>query len=406
MSVVAILVTTLAATTGAYAGLDPSFSDDGVVQDETIWATAALPDGRIVYATKERGPGRRGITLHLLNQHGDPDSRFSDDGAFTVRWSESIYEGHLTSVLMSADADAITVFTTSDSGLWALARVRVDGTLDPAFGVGGRRMMHGPATWPGPGSALRLRPDGGFDLLHNEPAEYYSIRTSWFRFTPTGRRDHSFAEDGRLMLYSSANGTRSSFNAFAPPGGMFMARVVGPGVLRLIRLNRRGEVDRNFSDDGRLEFRCGPPYEGAAYHADLSIHVDTRGRTIVWCREGTHDVMTRWTSAGTLDPTFGGDGRLRLDTPGNRMTIDDMDRLVLWRGTDDDQVYVARINEFGWWDTCFGYRGRELVDVPADSGAYYAEAVTTRTRIVLGMGWSADAGAIVALDAPTGICAA
>jgi uncharacterized delta-60 repeat protein len=138
--------------------LDPDFDADGRVT--LAWggggATAVLvqPDQRIVVVGS--GPGGETMKVTRLRPDGSPDPGFGAGGTTTIDFGalEDLAGG---AALQPDGKIVVAGYTQADEDV-AVARLASDGSLDPGFGTGGKRVVDfGAATF---GNAVALQPDG------------------------------------------------------------------------------------------------------------------------------------------------------------------------------------------------------------------------------------------------------
>jgi uncharacterized delta-60 repeat protein len=121
--------------------LDPSFGGDGKVTTDFNGQAGAsalvLQDGKLVAA----GFGWNGSTVDFAlarhRQDGSLDRTFGTGGRVTTDFGAG---SQATALVVQADGKLVAAGTVSNDtgGDFALARYRLDGTLDPAFGTGGK----------------------------------------------------------------------------------------------------------------------------------------------------------------------------------------------------------------------------------------------------------------------------
>jgi uncharacterized delta-60 repeat protein len=125
-------------------------------------SVAIQPDGKIVVAGASFAPqaGRADdLAVARLLANGLPDPTFAGDGSTTVDLGGSESGGHVAvqpggKILLVGNTTA----GTSGKDDMAVVRLRVDGSLDPGFGTGGRALVDfGGFEF---GAAISLRPDG------------------------------------------------------------------------------------------------------------------------------------------------------------------------------------------------------------------------------------------------------
>jgi uncharacterized delta-60 repeat protein len=108
-------------------------TDFGTVQDEAF-ALAVQPDGKLVAAGAAGGPGD--FALARYNPDGTLDTSFGTGGKVTTDFGGF---DQVAAVAVQADGKLVAAGTTEgSSAVFALARYNPDGTLDTSFGTGGK----------------------------------------------------------------------------------------------------------------------------------------------------------------------------------------------------------------------------------------------------------------------------
>jgi uncharacterized delta-60 repeat protein len=228
-------------------------------------------------------------------------------------------------------------YTQSDAGDadFALARFKWDGTLDPSFGAGGKvttdfgtdgdyansmaidaqgRIVVGGGGPPASrcGSCTGSAP--GFELA---------------RYEPDGTLDPSFGAGGKVTTHF---GARSGLNSIAidPRGRIVAAGAAANHAFALARYRPSGNLDRSFSNDGKV---TGPlrNADGAGF-----VGIDSRRRIVAVGGGGvTSFLIARYKPNGSLDRSFGRDGKVKTDSAASSVwsaAIDSRDRIVVAAG--------------------------------------------------------------------------
>ncbi len=279
----------------------------------------------------------------------------------------------------------------------ALARLRPDGSLDPAFGSGGRRTIafdlggfsdsveH---VVPYPGNRFL-----GVGIAENVPGTGGSGAVALIRFGPSGALDTSFDLDGRVVQVPTLDGAAVPASvrriAVQDDGRMLVIGTLRPpGALPkafLLRLLGDGSVDANFGEDGRVLLSLGDPTGPASLGYSLALRPDGRilvgGAALVDADVYNFDMfIAQLLPDGSLDPDFGVDGVRfvafdqggeNTDAPSD-LALDAQGRAVLAgyattaaNGTD---IALARILPGGSLDPSFGTGGRALVGFDRGGG--------------------------------------
>jgi uncharacterized delta-60 repeat protein len=292
--------------------LDPAFGDAGTVRtnfgdNDQATALALQPDGKIVVAgvtlTSDSGSGfDMALARYLPN--GRLDTSFSGDGKVTTTFGSGGDDGP-SALALQADGKIVVAGSSNARGTYdfALARYRPNGSLDPAFGSGGKVLTDfGGSDGV---SALALQPDGKIVVAGVSDANG-SDDFALARYRADGALDTSFSGDGKVT---------TDFGGTLDEG---YALVIQP---RNGRLVVAGRSDTNGSDDFAL----------ARYHAI------TCGGVVV-TRIGTNRSETiMGTSGNDVIYGFGGNDTI-LGLGGNDLLCGGTGNDTLRGGDGDDML--------------------------------------------------------------------
>jgi uncharacterized delta-60 repeat protein len=169
--------------------------------------------------------------------------------------------------------------------------------------------------------------------------------------------------------------------------------------IMVTRYTVAGSLDPSFGGTGIVSVGFG--LSGTIVASAGSVAVDSQNRVLVVGNTGNDVAVIRLTSAGALDTTFNGDGRQRIDfggyDNGSSVAIDSLDRALIAAYTTIGQnsiVVVARLTVAGALDSSFGNGGRQTISFGAASEAAYAVAVDSLDRVVV----AGDTGSAAAHD--------
>src|SRR6266540_3094489 len=180
--------------------LDPSFGVGGKVASPfsgQIRALALTPDGQIVAA----GFIGSDFALARYNADGTHDAAFGTGGGVTTGFGDMFAEAH--AVAIQADGKIVAAGHTGTVA-FALARYNPDGSLDPAFGTGGV------VTTPFAGmfveaNGLVVRSDGRLvaagGVLRNDLTSAFVLAG----YLPDGTLDLAFGTGGKLTTDFAGN---------------------------------------------------------------------------------------------------------------------------------------------------------------------------------------------------------
>jgi uncharacterized delta-60 repeat protein len=332
-----VVVALQAAPGGAVTNsdLDTSFSGDG----EAVTSYAG-PSGASSVAFTSRGilvagvlsphdaPARIALARYRVN--GSLDPSFGGDGKVTTVFKAGqVTTAHLLRLPSGRFVVGATV-ESATSAHFALARYRADGSLDPSFGTSGKVVAG-----LGPGS--------------------------WFLRDVIRQANGKLVAGGMLITTDPDSGRQ--FGRFA-----------------LARFLPDGRVDRAYGHDGHVvtAFRTGPV--GADQDSGVNgVAVDVHNRTVAAGWTSADSCHYRWALArylpgGGLDPAFGGDGRVvtafqHNDSRATAVGIGDDNRITVAGSTtargcggnpppETGSAALARYREGGRLDQSFGGDGR------------------------------------------------
>ena len=191
------------------------------------------------------------------------------------------------------------------------------GDLDLSFGVGGKvtTAFQGDAQ----GNSVAVQSDGRLVVAgytHNGSNYDFAL----VRYTTDGTLDTSFDGDGKLTTGFTKNDYANSV-AIQADGKIVVAGYVNSNGdfydFALARFNSNGSPDTSFDGDGKLRTDIGKPTDferGDDTATSMALQAD--GKIVV--AGYTHDysfnrvefALVRYTTDGTLDTSFDGDGKL------------------------------------------------------------------------------------------------
>ncbi len=338
-AVMAASVAVAPSVAAAGGDLDPSFGVGGRVAVLPFGSSrggngiAFQTDGKIVVAgavpvnpewTRQR------FAVARFDVDGTLDPTFGDDGFVSTIFQPGTkcYED-AKAVVVQSDGRIVAAGLTScswvagDDGPWAfaLARYNVDGTPDPTFGDNGAVITNfgTPARHSAEVTALALEPDGKIVAAGRADGGF-----ALARYETDGTLDTTFSDNGRVKTDFTPQFDYLNDIVVQPDGkivaggtgAVFMVDTdkLSPRTV-LARYNIDGTLDESFGRDGKVTtwFRSGR-CTGASESFGLALQPDGRiveGGTAVCA--AAYDVrwaLARYLPNGRLDQTFGGDGRV------------------------------------------------------------------------------------------------
>jgi uncharacterized delta-60 repeat protein len=376
----ALVAVALPASAWAAAGdLDPSFSGDGIFRAQlsskgsNANAVAVQADGKIVTAGFAGDFSEGTFALMRLNSDGTFDASFGGTGKITTRFSAGV--DFARGVAIQSDGKIVTVGGSdlNGHGRFAIARYNINGTLDTTFSSDGKRTVNLTAgdDWA---TAVAIDSAGRIVVVGHASGEYGVARLN-----PDGSLDASFSHDGiARTLFGRPDGAEtvalSSIGEIVAAGG-------GYGDMGIVVYHSNGRLDRGFSGDGRRRISFG-----AGNSAAEGVLVQANGRILVAGstdngREN-HFALARLEPGGRLDRAFGGDGRVTTNFAGlNELAFGitrEPDGKIVAAGLGGRRqgFAIARYHRDGTLDKTFGGDGKVVKDASGSGVRSGANAVT------------------------------
>ena len=268
-----------------------------------------------------------------------------------------------------------------------LMRYRADGTLDTAFGRGGRvtvaAVSFGGTTaqvW-----AMAVQADGAIVLAGQATVggvQYALVQ----RYLADGSLDSSFSGDGTALWGDVSQFCEASAVAIDAQGRIVLGGTVS-GATAVARVTADGMLDTAFGGGN------GYAWVDAGLGADLvgALAIQSDGRILLGGSAGNDHALVRWNDDGTLDAGFGSGGIVRTDVAGGfdmiRALVVQDDGRILAGGYStqtggDIDFTLLRYLASGSVDTGFSGDGRVTTDL---GGADIVQAMVRDAsgRIVL-----------------------
>lgn len=342
--------------------LDPSFDLDGFtltnVADHNVSGArdfAIQSDGKIVVVGDANNGGNYDFAVLRYNANGSLDSSFDDDGK--VITAVGSRDDEATSVAIQGDG-RILVAGWSDND-FAVVRYNTDGSLDPAFGVGG--MVKTDFAGIEYATSLAIQIDGKFIVCG-----YSVTSTSRFalaRYNIDGTLDTGFDGDGRVTTTVGASDDNASAVAIQNDGKIVVAGYSSNGAnydFALVRYNTDGSLDTGLDGDGKLTTAVG-----AGNDVATALVVQADGKLLVTGYSGGADSdfeVVRYNPNGSLDSTFDGDGKvttnLGIQDFANSIAVQPDAKIIVAGAGIYNDFGLVRYNPNGSLDTSFDGDGK------------------------------------------------
>jgi uncharacterized delta-60 repeat protein len=398
--------------------LDPSFGGDGKVTTsfssyDYVSAIAVQPDGKVVAAGSARSLSEDSdFALARYNPDGTLDTTFGSMGRVTTNfsWGDAIYAMALLpdgKIVVAGRGYSYPPVAATARGLpdgeiagrisvpstqldFAVARYNSNGTLDTTFGSGGKVFtdFFGSDDWA---NALVVTDDGKILAAGRvwNPASHEDF--GLVRYNPDGSLDTSFGDNGLVVTdlrgsYDYAYGLGVQSNGKIVVGGF------EGGDFALVRYKPNGKLDKSFDSDGKVFTDFYGDWDGS-----YSLEIQPDDKILLAGSAGVsngHDIfaLARYEANGTLDQTFGFEGKVTTDFGYYSTAIDVIiqadGRIIavgeIFSERGDFDFAVARYNTDGSLDPSFGSTGMVTTDFVQRDDHATAAAIAPDGRIIVG----------------------
>jgi uncharacterized delta-60 repeat protein len=407
--------------------LDPTFGVDGLVltgfpspgtadYDGYPLAIGTQTDGKVVTAGCSYQPDTGfDFALTRYNSDGTLDASFGGAGKLTTHFGFS--SDHAYSIALQADGKIVVAGLSVQAGSgvdFAVARYNTDGTLDTSFSGDGKLTTDFAGSWD-EAESLAIQADGKIVVAgcSSQPGTGYDFALA--RYNSDGSLDMTFDGDGKLATdFGSASDDCGYSVAIQAEGKIVVAgSSTQPGTaydVAIARYNTDGTLDTSFGVDGKVTTDFG-----SSYDFGLSIAIQSNGKIVVagWSTQpatGDDVAIARYNTDGTLDMSFGVDGKVTTDFASpydyaNSVAIQGDGKIVVagesqQPGTGRDFA-LARYNSDGSLDITFGSGGKVTTDIGVPCPDYAEDlAISTQAdgkMVVVGYSVQPGSGADFAL---------
>jgi uncharacterized delta-60 repeat protein len=197
---------------------------------------------------------------------------------------------------------------------FAIARFKPDGSLDVTFGGNGTVVTDFVNT-PAQAKAVAIQNDGRIVAVGFSGVDGVRTDFALARYNPDGTLDQAFGNGGRVTTDFPSNDDEAFAVAIQTDGKIVAAglsRVAERFDFALARYNPDGTLDATFGVDGKVTTDFAGDFDIAS-----AVIIQDDGKIVAGGRAavpGTIDfALARYTPTGSLDSTFGGDGKMTTD---------------------------------------------------------------------------------------------
>jgi uncharacterized delta-60 repeat protein len=320
---------------------------------------------------------------------GDLDPTFDGDGKVTTDFAGIFAVAG--AVAIQGDGKIVAAGTTADvSGIsdFALARYNTDGSLDTAFDGDGK-VTTDFAGLSDEANAISIQGDGKIVAAGvariglNGPQDF-----ALARYNTDGSLDTTFGGDGKVT--TDFAGANDQAHAVAIQGdGKIVAAGLAGSDFALARYNTDGSLDTTFGGDGKVTTDFAGPTDQA--HA-VAIQGDGKIVAAGFAGSDFDFALARYNTDGSLDTTFGGDGKVTTDFAGSgsrdeahAVAIQGDGKIVAAGLAVVSGIFdfaLARYRADGSLDTIFSGDGKVTTDFAGDFDVANGVVIQANGRIV------------------------
>jgi uncharacterized delta-60 repeat protein len=360
--------------------LDPGFGVGGKVTTDIAGfrdvasSIAVQTDGKILISAGSNNGTNNDFCVVRYNSDGTVDNTFASSGKYVTDFQG--FDDGASSLIIQTDGKIVLSggATSNLSSDFALVRLLTDGSLDMAFGSGGKVVTD----FYGGNDGIRsmaIQNDGkiltGGHIATGNP-NYTDFALA--RYNSNGSLDTMFDNDGKVSTSFVGMNDFIQSIAIQSDGKIIVAGWGSDGIINvfaLCRYNSNGSLDSTFGINGKVttDFPSADDWDWAnclALQADDGIVVG--GYT---SQNGTTNfALARYLADGSLDYNFDFDGKVITPFGSSLASVQAMavqpdDKIVVGvmvNNTPNRDFVLARYNYDGSLDTSFDSDGKVITD--------------------------------------------
>jgi uncharacterized delta-60 repeat protein len=255
------------------------------------------------------------------------------------------------------------------------------GVLDPSFGVAGTTTTN-LSSGKDAAFAVAVQDDG--TIVAAGQSSGAGGKFALIRYLDDGTLDTSFGGDGKVTTNLSSAGDWANAVAIQEDGKIVAAGRAsgGGGRFALVRYNPNGTLDSTFGGDGKITTNFTPGDDEAFGVAVRAADDTIVAAGFVDTGSGGKFGLVRYNADGTRDTSFGGDGKVTTDLTNKSdgaygVAIQPADGKILAAGTAGfDKFALARYNTDGTLDATFSGNGKAITNFT--NGVDFARGVVVQ----------------------------
>jgi uncharacterized delta-60 repeat protein len=332
------------------------------------------------------------------NLDGSLDSTFGGDGIVTTNFSPETDHAYGVAIQADGKILAAGVAGVGGpNAMLAIARYNTDGSPDTAFGGDGK-VTTDITPLDDYAHAVVIAPDGKIVLAGALANCCGNATFAAVRYNTDGTLDPTFGGDGIVTTDITKHVDFGFWAAAQADGKVVAAGIAGLGgpnaKFALVRYNLDGSLDSTFGGDGVVTTDFTPTVDWAD---SVAVQADGKIVAMGFSGQGgpnTKFALARYNPDGTLDATFGAGGKVTTDFTrffdwGWAVAIQADGKIVaagcsgFTGGGTHGKFALARYNTDGTLDTTFGDDGKVTTDFTRFDDCAGAVAIGADGKIVV-----------------------
>ena len=371
-----ILVSAFYVAIAQPGSLDPSFGNGGKAiidinnTDDYGSSIILQDDGKIIIAgtAENQINGYRDFAIIRLEAFGYPDNSFGLNGKVVTDFGFSYEE--CNAIALQDDGKLIAVgclYNGSNSDI-ALSRYNTNGSIDNTFGTNGKVIINFGGSYEA-GYAISILSNSKILIAGSKGYNFFLCRLN-----TNGSLDGTFGSGGYVITVVGPLGGYANSICVQNDGKIILAgfsekqfpKASEQTDFAIVRYNSNGSLDNTFGTSGIVITDVGGIRDRA-----LSVILQNDGKIIAAGQCNSYDFATvRYNSNGTLDNTFGINGKVITDFAGDadiceKVLLQQNGKIVGAGYVYQNSNYsfaLVRYNANGSIDNTFGANGKVITD--------------------------------------------
>jgi trimeric autotransporter adhesin len=386
------------------SNLDVTFDTDGMATtafsstNQVARTVQFLADGSSIVAGDRWNAttSRRELAVVKYLENGSLDPSFGTGGKFTLDLGDNLSVRRMeinasNEIFIAGSAQELG----SDDVKGIVVKMTNAGALASSFGTSGV-LRYGNAVKNTIFNDIKLESTNLILVGMQEDVTHVSFpptpeaRMIMIKVDNTGALVNGFGTSGRVELSLDNTGTAEQFMEVELNGSgeIVVSGITATGNVLIVKYTSEGSLDPTFSGDGRFDFSLE---NGDLFPSTLSMSLSPQNDIILAGSGFDYNTFSQKVyvakvlSNATLDPAFDTDGKLIYESPTNA-TVEQVkvasNGKILLAGGDDSKFSLTRLSANGTFDTSFGTDGVSLTTIGTTDQAFDM-AISSTGKVML-----------------------